>query len=113
MSQDGSDGPAIRASALHVLDYLMRLKLTEARWERVGGILAIAADAAAAGDLGTLRSVVGELELAGPVRVIRIGGAPVGPPPPKIRERVELVRSLLEKADDAGEPDGEGSSDGR
>lgn len=104
------DGPRIRSAALQVLDDLLQLRLTEARWERVAGILGITAEAAAAGDLGTLRTAAKELQMVGPVRIIRIGSTPVGPPPVKVRERVELIRGLLESAD-ASQEQGKGSAD--
>jgi hypothetical protein len=90
----------IRASAIRVLDYLLRLELTQARWDRVDGILAIAHEAAGAGDSGTLAAAISQLGTIGPVRVIRIGGTPVGPPPPKVRERVGRVRVAVETGGD-------------
>ena len=77
------------------------------------GLLTIAVEATAVGDLGTLRTATNELEMVGPLRVRRIGGAPVGPPPVKVRERVEVMRSLLETRDGTGEPEEEGSHDGQ
>lgn len=101
----------IRTSTIRVLDYILRLELTEARWNRVDDILAIAVEAAVAGDLGTVRAATSQLRAIGPVRVIRIGSAPVGMPPLKVRERVEQVRLAFETAGDAGENDGRGSYD--
>jgi hypothetical protein len=99
----------IRASTIRVLDYILRLELTEARWSRVVDILSIVVEAAAAGDFGTLRDATSQLRAIGPVRVIRIGSAPVGMPPLKVRERAEQVRAAFETASDAGEDDGKGS----
>src|ERR1700689_5507897 len=101
----------IRASKIRVLDYIQRLELTEARWSRVDNILAIAVEAAAAGDFGTLRAATSQLRAIGPVRVIRIGGTPVGPPPPKVRERIEHMRVAVETAGDTREEDGKGNDD--
>jgi len=98
-------------SEIRVLDYILRLELTEARWNRVDDILANAVQAAADGDLGTLRAAMSQLRAIGPVRVIRIGGAPVGPPPVRIRERVEQVRVVVEAASGTGEADREGGYD--
>ena len=110
-SDDGTGDPGTRASILRVLDYILQLELTQARWERVNGILAIAVEAAAAGDLGGLREAMDNLRTIGPVRVIRIGGAPVGPPPPKVREREEDLRRTVKAA--AGRDDKDGGKDGR
>jgi hypothetical protein len=109
----GADDLGIRASALRVLDYVLRLELTQARWERVDGILQGAAEAASAGDLGALRTATNELRAVGPVRVIRIGGTPVGPPPLKVRERAELMRGAVAAAHGTGELDEEGDDDER
>lgn len=107
----GISDAEIRSSAVRVLDYILRLELTEARWIRVDDILAIAAEAAAAGDFGTLRAATSQLRAIGPIRVIRIGGTPVGPPPPKVRERLELVRVAVGAVADTGEEDdGDGSA---
>jgi hypothetical protein len=101
----------IRAAALRVLDYLLRLELTEARWERVDGILATATEAVAAGDLAVLRAATNELRAVGPVRVIRIGGTPVGPPPLRVRERAELMRAAVMAAHDTADDDEENDDD--
>jgi hypothetical protein len=95
----GSDAstvdPGTRASIFRVLDYVLQIELTQARWERVGDILAIAIEAAAAGDLDGVLGAVNELRAIGPVRVIRIGGTQVGPPPPTVREREDVLRQAL------------------
>jgi hypothetical protein len=103
----------ISDAAIRVLDYILRLELTEARWNRVDGILAIVAEAAAASDFEALRAATSQLRAIGPIRVIRIGGTPVGPPPPKVRERVEQVRIVVESAGDTGEEEGKGDDDDR
>ncbi len=108
----GEPGGA-RASIVRVLDYILQLELTQDRWERVHGILAIAAEAATAGDLGGLRSAMDELRAVGPVRVIRIGGAPVGPPPPKVREREDDLRQAVRALPITGRDDKDGGSDDR
>jgi hypothetical protein len=111
-AHDGSTrDPGTHDSVLRVLDYVLRLELTGGRWERVDGILTLAADAAAAGDLAVLQATANELRAVGPVRIIRIGGTPVGPPPVKVRERVELVRAAIMAARGAEDDDGEGNYD--
>jgi hypothetical protein len=107
-SDGGISDAEIRASTIRVLDYILRIELTEARWSRVDDILAIAVEAAVAGDLGTVRAATSQLRAIGPVRVIRIGSGPVGTPPLKVRERVEQIRVAFETAGEAGEHDGRG-----
>jgi hypothetical protein len=102
----GSDtGSRIRAAANGALDYIMRLELTPARWERIAGIIDIAIEAAVAGDLDGLSEAVEELELVGPVRVVRIGGTPAAPPPSPVRERDVLLRHALREEKQADEGD--------
>jgi hypothetical protein len=96
---------------LRVLDYVLRLELTDARWERVDGILAIAVEAATSGDLGGLKEATNKLRAIGPVRIIRIGGAPVGPPPPKIREQEENLRRAVRGMRSAGPDNKDGGDD--
>jgi hypothetical protein len=101
---DGSSlDRGIRADALEVLEYILKLELTPARWERLAGLIEAAIDAEAAGDTHGLRQATVELELAGPVRVIRIGDTPAVPPPPKVRERVNYLVHELRTAGAAGE----------
>lgn len=115
---DGSAGlPDAGTGALRVVDYVLRLELTQARWDRVDGLLKIAAEAAAAGDAVGLRTATNDLRAVGPVRVIRIGGIPVGPPPLKIRERADQMRAAVTAAHGAWSLDAgwaeEGSDDDR
>lgn len=85
----------VRADALELLDALAGWRLAPARWDRVAEVLAAAAEAAAGGDAAALDAAVGELELAGPVRITRIGATPTLPPPPAVRERANhLVHAL-------------------
>ena len=105
-----SDSTISRAE-IRVLDYILRLELTEARWDRVDGILANAVEAAAAADFGALRTTMSQLRAIGPVRTIRIGGILVGPPPVKIRERVEQIRIAIEAPGGVAEEDEKGSYD--
>jgi hypothetical protein len=96
MDTDGSNEQGIRPAAIQVLEYILRLELSPARWEQLAAIIDIAIDAEAAGDLAGLRAATVELELAGPVRVVRIGAAEAGPPPPKVRERANILVHKLE-----------------
>jgi hypothetical protein len=100
---DSSLDRGIRGDALQVLEYILKLELAPARWERLAGLIEIAIDAEAAGDTDGLRQATIELELAGPVRVIRIGDAPAVPPPPRVRERVNYLVHELRTAGAAAE----------
>lgn len=107
LPDDGTRDLGVQATALRALDYILRIELTEARWERVDGILTIATEAARAGDLTALQAATNELRAIGPVRVIRIGGTPAGPPPVKVRERAGLMRAVVS----AARTDADGDSD--
>ena len=111
---DGNVGdPEAQASIFRVLDYILELELSQARWERVSDMLAIAIEAAAAGDLGGLRGAMSELLAVGPVRVIRISGGPVGPPPPKVRERQDALRQAVRVLPATGPGDEDGGNHGQ
>ncbi len=85
----------IRNTVVETLEHVLRLKLAEARWERLAELIEIAIEAQTAGDLDGLKQAADQLELAGPVRVTRIGGDDPIPPPAEIRERAnELIYSL-------------------
>lgn len=84
--------------AVQVLEDLQLWELAPARWEGIAGILEALATEVAAGDLGNLAEATAQLELAGPVRITRIGAVPTEPPPPRVRERInQLIHSLSGK----------------
>jgi hypothetical protein len=84
--------------AVHVLEDLLLLELSPARWEGIAGILEALATEVAASDLSNLTEATIQLELAGPVRITRIGAMPTEPPPPRVRERInQLIHSLSGK----------------
>lgn len=84
-----------RANALEVLGNILRLQLTPARWDRIAAIMDVAIAAEAAADLDGVWQATDELDLIGPIRVVRIGGTPIVPPPPPVRERVEALQAAL------------------
>jgi len=100
-----SDGPPagwntgsgidVRAEALDVLSDVRQWRLADARWRAVEQVL-IAMDAAVqADDSDALMAATADLELAGPLRLTRIGATPVGPPARPVRDRLNrLVHSL-------------------
>jgi hypothetical protein len=84
-----------RADALDVLNDLLEWQLAPQRWERVEQIVDSIVEALAAGDVDALREATAELELAGPVRITRIGSTPLLPAPEQVRDRANhLVHSL-------------------
>jgi hypothetical protein len=85
----------VRAEALDVVFDALHWRLADARWQTIEQVL-IAMDAAlAAGDLDALAAASADLELAGPLRITRIGATPVVPPAPPVRDLLNrLVYSL-------------------
>jgi hypothetical protein len=84
--------------AVLVLEDLLTLELSPARWEGIAGVLEALVTEVAAGDLNNLAEATIQLELAGPVRITRIGAMPTEPPPPRVRERInQLIHSLSGK----------------
>ncbi|MFC5824737.1 CATRA system-associated protein [Nonomuraea insulae] len=101
----------IISDARAVLRDMLEWKLTPARWEQLSETIDIAVTAEKSGDLEALQRVTIELELAGPVRVTRLGARPTVAAPPRVRERVNLlVYELGRRPHDADDPDaGDGS----
>jgi hypothetical protein len=84
--------------AVHVLQDLLLWELSPARWDGIAGILDALAAEVADSDLSNLAEATIQLELAGPVRITRIGAASTEPPPPRVRERInQLIHSLSGK----------------
>jgi hypothetical protein len=85
----------VRAEALDVISDALVWRLADARWSAIEETLAAMDAALAANDAKALAAATIDLELAGPVRITRIGAVPVVPPPPAIRDRLNrLVYSL-------------------
>ncbi len=101
----GTGADAETRAAREILEHILKLEMAPARWERLSHLIEIAIGAEAAGDRDGLRHATVELELAGPVRITRIGDSPSVPPPPAVRERVNhLIHALSTDAGrDAGE----------
>ncbi len=77
--------------ALTVLRDMLTWELAPPRWERLAELLDLAAAARESGDLDALRQVVADLELAGPVRITRLGATPAVPAPRPVRERINVL----------------------
>src|SRR5689334_11872934 len=90
-----ADTASVRAEALDVISDVLSWRLAGTRWVAIEQVLAAMDAALAAGDVTALATATTDLELAGPVRITRIGADPVVPPPPAIRDRLnQLVHSL-------------------
>jgi hypothetical protein len=88
----------LQDDAVNVLQDALLWELSPARWDGIAAVLqaleALEADLGQ-GDVDALTEAVAQLELAGPVRITRIGAPPVEPPPPKVRERInQLIHRL-------------------
>lgn len=84
-----------RAAALEVVSESVSWMLPELRWERVTEVVQLMDNALSAGDPVALDNATVELELAGPVRITRIGATPQVPPPPKVLERLTWTARQL------------------
>ncbi|MGX1543065.1 CATRA system-associated protein [Streptomyces adustus] len=105
-----------RDDAVDVLTDLLEWQLVEERWEGVDAILRSLTEALAAGDGAALRNATAELELAGPIRITRIGAEPLIPAPDRTRDRANrLVHALGSQPpkprDDGPADDAEGDDD--
>jgi len=89
---------------LDVLDDVQQWKLAPSRWERVDHILDTIVGAVAATDLATLLNAITELELAGPVRVLRIGAGEVVSIPESVRDRVNHLVHTLRTGEESPPP---------
>jgi hypothetical protein len=77
--------------AVAVLRQVADWELAPARWDRVSGLLDAVQAALDSGDAEALAAAVIDLEMAGPVRIVRIGSGQPSAPPPPIRERLGLL----------------------
>jgi hypothetical protein len=109
----------VRRDALSVLRDMLGWRLSTARWEAIAGSVEALAAYLDLGDLAAARDIVIQLELAGPVRITRIGAVPAQPPPPPVRERVNHLihrlsggesRAATTKLDDGEEDTGAGGA---
>lgn len=87
--------PELRSDLLDVLEDVPAWRLASQRWRQVYKLLEIIGDALAGGDVDALREAIGELELAGPVRITRIGAALTDATPDDVQERVNHLKHVL------------------
>ncbi|GAB1817738.1 CATRA system-associated protein [Herbidospora sp. RD11066] len=89
---------ALHADLLELLEDVLAWQLSPARWDGVAALVDSISSAHERGDRDELAAAIAELDLLGPVRMHRIGDAPVVPPPPKVREWVNrLVHAVAEE----------------
>lgn len=89
---DFPDG--VREEALEVLIEALQWRLTEACWQSIDQSLIAMDTALMASDPAALAAATADVEIAGPVRITKIGDPQVEPPPP-VRDRINrLVHSL-------------------
>jgi hypothetical protein len=81
----------VRAEALDVVQDVIQWRLAEARWSAIEQTLTAMDTACQMGDREGLEAATVHLELAGPLRIVRIGATPILPPPPPIRDRLNRL----------------------
>jgi len=104
LSGESSEIAAVRADALRAASDALEWRLTGERWLTIQQVVAAMAAALETDDLDALKAATAELELVGPVRIVRIGTPPVVPPPPQVRDRLNRLVYTLDGTT-AGEPD--------
>lgn len=89
------DVTEVRRDALSVLQDVLNWHLSSARWDGIADSIEALTASLGLGDIAAVQETVIQLELAGPVRITRIGAVPTEPAPRHIRERVNyLVHQL-------------------
>lgn len=110
---DAGDVADVRAEALDVISDALRWRLADTRWPGIEQLL-VAMDAAVrTADSEALAAATADLELAGPLRVTRIGAVPAVPAPLPVRDRLNrLVYALGGTQATPEQPPGDGTPSG-
>jgi phosphate uptake regulator len=108
--QPAHDDDDLRASALATVQYVVKLKLPPARWDRVAEIIEAALAALADDDGERLRQATGELMLITPVRIVKGDDKPINSADQKIFERANVLIGKLQpmRPPSSGESGGKG-----
>ncbi len=94
----------VREEACSVLADMRQWEISPARWEEIAAILSDLALGLAQNDLDAVAAATIQMELAGPVRLIKIG-AQAQPPPTPVRERINrLIDQLSGESKDSKDP---------
>jgi hypothetical protein len=89
---------SVHSDALDVLSNVLTWQLAAPRWQVLEKVLVAMDTALQANDLEALAEATIQLELAGPVRITRIGDTSVSAPTDAVRGRVaHLIRSLRDR----------------
>jgi hypothetical protein len=96
----GGQADGVRAEALQVVLDALVWQLAPARWQAVDQALAAMEAAVAANDQAALAEATADLEVAGPLRLNRIGDTS-DDPPPDVRDRLNRLVYSLADGDDA------------
>ena len=103
----------VRAEALDVISDALQWRLADARWQAIEQVLIAMEAALQADDPEALTAATADLELVGPLRVIRIGATAVVSAPPPVRDRLNwLVHSLGGTMEAQAEEPGQAGADG-
>jgi hypothetical protein len=94
LSSDSAAYAAALGEALDALQDASQWQLTDAKWAAVEQILDAMQAALDSHDLEALATATTDLELAGPLRLIKIGTKPVEPPPPTRDRLNRMVDSI-------------------
>lgn len=88
----------LHAEALEILGHLLTWHLPPERWTQAEQVIDEVATAMASADLAAFDRATADLELLGPVRIVRIGESPgnqLTAPPDPLRDRVNrLIHAL-------------------
>jgi hypothetical protein len=85
----------VQTEALEAVQDALQWQLAESRWQAIEEILTTMETAFINGDREALEAATVHLEMAGPLRITRIGATPIVPPPPPILLQLNhLVLSL-------------------
>jgi CATRA-associated small protein len=107
--QPAHDDDDLKASVLAAVQYVVKLKLPPAQWDRVAEIIEAALAAIADDDGERLRQAAGELMLITPVRIVKGDDKPINSADQRIFERANVLIKKLEPM----RPDSSGKSDGK
>jgi hypothetical protein len=95
----------VQEEALDLLKEVLVWRLADDRWRAVCRALDDLAVALAGNEADAFREVLYDLELAGPIRAVRIEDTSVLPAPEPVRERINQLVHTLEGSRRSGEHD--------